>query len=350
MLKRYHGVDFARAILMLLGIIYHTALIYSPGIIWAANSTEKSAFFHTLAFSTSSFRMHSFYILAGFFFMLQITKIGAIETFKDRLIRLGVPMIFVGFTINLVANFYADNYTFPTSRFDYLINGEWLRHLWFIGNLIVYCMLFCVTYYFFKKTFFNRRVTIVLLVIFTPILTALIKDQAWRITGYGSHFFITPKDLLVYLPYFLLGTIAFQHRDIILSFISYKNAMKVLLIPMILYIARLNIFSDSERIYLILSEGISLYLSFAVIILLCKIGEDGGNFSKLISDSSYTIYLVHSPIIIFLYNVVFTESQLNIFMQYILICLITLSVSYLFHNKVILKSKVLLFLFNGKYK
>lgn len=128
---RYTELDFVRAALMVLGIFYHTALIYTPDTSWSARSVDTHQFFSYLTNFTSSFRMQAFYIIAGFFFLLIVDKKGTFVALKDRLVRLFVPMLFIGFTLNFLPNIASDYYQFPGSALHYIYNGEWLRHTWF---------------------------------------------------------------------------------------------------------------------------------------------------------------------------------------------------------------------------
>ncbi|MCJ8273008.1 MAG: acyltransferase family protein, partial [Psychrosphaera sp.] len=134
---RYYGLDFARAILMLLGIFYHSSLIYIHDGQWHVSHSQHSQFFNLLADFIHYFRMDAFYIIAGFFFVLVVEKYGAKKTLIERMVKLGVPLLVVGFSFNAyLSGMHQENAAMWS--FEYIINGQWLHHLWFIGNLIVY--------------------------------------------------------------------------------------------------------------------------------------------------------------------------------------------------------------------
>lgn len=350
---RYSELDFVRGALMVLGVFYHTALIYKPDTTWAARSIEGHQFFAYFSNFTSSFRMQAFYIIAGFFFLLIVDKKGVSVALKDRLIRLFVPMLFIGFTLNFLPNIASDYYQFPDSFFDYVRNGEWLRHTWFLGNLIIYCL---ITALFYQKPiinfiqskplFFKASMFIGLLCI--PLFVFVVKDQTWRITGYENLFFIAPRYLLAFLPYYILGLLAYVWKDTLFNLLSFKMFSYFIMLYISASLIR-QFYLGNFIINSILIEFSVLFLCVAMICLLNELGKKvRDTFSRKIADASYTIYLLHSPLIIVLYYYVFKESDINIFIQYLMICSIVLISTYYFHTRIVEKNLVFGFLVNGK--
>lgn len=45
MKDRYHGLDLARAVLMILGVVFHAACIYSPEKSWRVSNIETNYIF-----------------------------------------------------------------------------------------------------------------------------------------------------------------------------------------------------------------------------------------------------------------------------------------------------------------
>ncbi|KYL34309.1 hypothetical protein A2I98_12240 [Pseudoalteromonas agarivorans] len=72
--QRLHGIDFCRAVFMILGLFYHTALIYNDGYVWRVSSSDNSIFFNYISNFIHAFRMEAFYIISGFFYLLVYTK------------------------------------------------------------------------------------------------------------------------------------------------------------------------------------------------------------------------------------------------------------------------------------
>ena len=98
---RYHYLDSVRALLLSLGFIYHAIpIIWSSN--WFGYGQEPQNILTSLGMILHSFRMQGFYLIAGFFAMMLIKKYGNNKFLKNRLIRLGIPFFFVGFTFNSV--------------------------------------------------------------------------------------------------------------------------------------------------------------------------------------------------------------------------------------------------------
>lgn len=351
---RYHELDFARAILMILGVFYHSSLIYRPLSTWTAVHHESHVWFSYFSTFSASFRMPAFFIIAGFFYLLILKKKGIINGMKDRLIRLFIPMIFIGFTLNYVPNLLSENYAFPNTVYEYVRSGDWLRHTWFLGNLICYCIV-CAAVLNIKifsrvwEKVFSWKLML-FFVLLLPAVIALIKDQTWRLTGYDNYFFITSKYLLVFFPYFILGMFIYAQKDILLRYITLPVTVFCFIFSL-MFLSLMVVFPEMDKsFYLIIKQYLTLFLCIGMI---CFLSLSSTIFNqklvRKVADSSYTIYLLHSPLIIALYYLIFSTSNMNIFGQYAIICSSTLLVSYFFHNYVVNKVKFLALLINGKF-
>ncbi|MCC7172111.1 MAG: acyltransferase family protein, partial [Planctomycetes bacterium] len=133
------GFDVARAVFMVLGIVSHAAVIYREGEPWRVSSDQSHVVFTWITDFMRAFRMHAFFVIAGYFFATSIQRYGANGALRARLVRLGVPLVFIGSTANGVMNALSTYARLPDSVLDYVLQGAWLGPLWFIGNLIVYC-------------------------------------------------------------------------------------------------------------------------------------------------------------------------------------------------------------------
>lgn len=348
-MKRLYGLDFARAILMITGIFYHSALIFSPNGQWAMSSDDTSVLFSYLTAFTASFRMHAFYLVAGFFFVMLLIKKGFSATLIDRAFKLLVPMVFIGVSINSVANYYAINFDNTMSLTTYVFEGFWLRHLWFIGNLFGYSLFFGLL---FRPSIFqwvnqNSDRLIFLLILISPIFIAIFKDQTWRLTGYGSLLLFTPNYYFIYMPYFFIGILFYMKKNKILKNVNKKMILTLLVINICVYILLHKV---DGLVLMVVNEYLSMSLSFLMLCLLFKIGSNRSGFIDNINDASYSMYLFHTPIIIVLYYYLFTDSHLPSVLQYGVLCVITLAISYGVHKYLIKTNKLLLFLINGKFE
>ena len=77
--QRIYSLDAMRAILMLLGVYFHLSIAYATlhGDGWAKDPNSTSPFFDSVFEVLHYFRMHGFFMIAGFFGSLLYQKRGA---------------------------------------------------------------------------------------------------------------------------------------------------------------------------------------------------------------------------------------------------------------------------------
>lgn len=136
---RLHALDGLRAFLMLLGIPFHASLVWSD----SSPLLDKAGdFVHV-------WRMPAFFVLAGFFAWTVARRRGPWSWFRERTLRLGIPLVSCLLLLNswhllLLARHETGSWTAARARWLAMAtnpDGEWLLHLWFLLFLIIYCAL-----------------------------------------------------------------------------------------------------------------------------------------------------------------------------------------------------------------
>ena len=92
--SRYHGLDALRGIAMVMGIVLHAALPYIPGIpssIWPSDNSSSYPIKVIFEF-IHMWRMPVFFMLAGFFANLIITRRSLEFWWTNRFLRVGLPI------------------------------------------------------------------------------------------------------------------------------------------------------------------------------------------------------------------------------------------------------------------
>ena len=138
---------------MALGIILHTANIYSAEITWRINSEDTSAFIFFIREIIHLFRMPAFFMVSGFFCVMTLRKYGSRPFIKVRMKRIALPLVVTALTLNSLQTLIlhltgSQPFEYP----DYWLSSGWKSHLWFLINLIVYFALAVFFYTFFYKT------------------------------------------------------------------------------------------------------------------------------------------------------------------------------------------------------
>jgi len=91
--RRIHGLDALRGVLMMLGVVVHTSLVYLPwGWVfsdWTATTPHLALVFDSI----HMFRMPAFFLLAGFFGAMLWQRRGARSMMNNRFARIVLPFV-----------------------------------------------------------------------------------------------------------------------------------------------------------------------------------------------------------------------------------------------------------------
>ena len=351
---RYNYLDFARGILMSIGIIIHTSYIFST-YPWRISTGENIAFFTYLIDLIHSFRMESFYVVSGFFSMMIIEKYSLNIFLKTRVLRLGVPMLFCGLTFNVLMHLMSNgNYLHVSAAFDtsYWLGGGWLSHLWFLANLIGYCVLVYLALIVFKRYVIRLKYVkinyfVFLLSVF--VFFILVRRIGWRIPNspWGDKWVLIDTGKFVfYFTYFIVGIVIYQNKIVRFKYIQLYQYNMILYLLSLLF---MFVFKGDINVYLIEIVNIlnTISLTGLILTVFYKFFNKPSYSMRVISDASYTIYLLHQPIIVAL-GLLIIKLPIHYSLKFILISFPAWYLPYLFHIKIVKRFPVLGFLFNGK--
>jgi hypothetical protein len=93
---RLHALDAVRAYALLLGVVLHSAAAFLEDFkipIWRDDPSAGAA---VLYYVIHMFRMSAFFLIAGFFARMVVERRGVSAFVKDRLKRVGVPLVLFG--------------------------------------------------------------------------------------------------------------------------------------------------------------------------------------------------------------------------------------------------------------
>jgi hypothetical protein len=353
---RYYGLDFARALLMIMGVAYHTALIYAPAgqQPWRVASVTTHPFFTGLAQFIHDFRMFAFYIISGFFFSLLVGKSGAKQALLNRWTRLGIPLVFCGLTINTLMNLFSSQWKFHLGSASelsiYFSQGEWLGHLWFIGNLLAYCCAGVVLDRTMRRIrrLDSPQTGSALLLIGATVLAAVVLPQLGHRIANSVWIFISFDTLFLYFPFFVLGMLLWHNKALFAMLTELRLTLPLLALSVFLLTIYNRIESPASSYTVSQLAHMFYHLTLALFILsiFCHFRHPN-QFAKKFSMASYTIYLLHQPLVVVLFSVA-QALLLGPFAGFIFICLTTTALTYLIHVTVVDASPLAACLLNGK--
>ena len=149
---RYHGLDGLRGFAMLLGIVLHATLPYISRLaefehIWPADDDQSVVLFVVFDF-IHIWRMPTFFLMAGFFAHLVLTRQTTSAFVRNRLKRIALPLVLFGAAMAVlvpliwVYGWYGiltleSLAGWMTETPDLESSGELVAHLWFLYYLLL---------------------------------------------------------------------------------------------------------------------------------------------------------------------------------------------------------------------
>ncbi|MCQ2483110.1 MAG: acyltransferase [Clostridia bacterium] len=299
--KRLNYIDNMRTLTVSLLIIYHLAMAYNT---WGeANYIffNENKILSLIVVLISPWFMPLMFLLAGIGAYYSLKKRSVSVFIKERLVRLGIPLVFGLAVLNPILSYIADvthndysgsilsHYSVYFTRFTDLSGydgGFTLGHLWFIAVLIVISILSCLFIKLFSKMKSNKCKNILY------CFLAIIAVATFDIKPLG-------KPIITYLCVFLLGYCLFSNQEFICKLAKYKWLFVIAFITADITNAILFIFVGRFEVL----NNICNYSAFALGIpaLFC-LGNDCLDFADSISMRcsrlSYVFYIVHFPVVV----------------------------------------------------
>jgi len=158
--KKIAYIDHLKVILTILVVLHHSFITYGApgGWYFQQKSTLPGALAPMTMFVSvnQSFFMGMFFFLSAYFIGPSYEKKGATQFVKDRLIRLGIPLIFYSFLLSPAMNYlvYYFGYRHHITLMQFL-NGydDWIDFgvLWFVAALLLFTLLYVLVRELFKN-------------------------------------------------------------------------------------------------------------------------------------------------------------------------------------------------------
>jgi fucose 4-O-acetylase-like acetyltransferase len=148
-LERIHFVQWIRVFLISLVVAHHAAQPYGPtGGEWPVDDPVTTAWLGPFFGLNAAYFMGFFFLIAGYFTPGAHDRKGGAAFVRDRLTRLGIPLLVFAFLVFPVVGYALGDSAdgFPSFYlFTYL--GRWqieMGHLWFVAQLLVFGLLYAM--------------------------------------------------------------------------------------------------------------------------------------------------------------------------------------------------------------
>ena len=354
---------------MMLGIVLHAALAYFAGdadadygAFWPQDDQQSPLSWIIFTF-IHSWRMPTFFLLAGFFAHLVLDRRGDGYFVRDRLNRILLPLIVFGLIMAAIipsiwVSAFARELTLvtpleiPPAIASYLNAIQTnivvtpleippaIGHLWFIYHLVYLYVILVAARWVASKiprplslgrillAVFVNRWHVPLIILFSVITLARIIENVedyllWPIGAWDFMFSLVP---------FLIGYGLYKRREIVDSLASISSTVSLLSVATVAFAVQLVLTvvtsaddAAAERwgLLLILTQSTAtVCYTFGLIGLFQLAFSTHSSWVRWVADSSYWVYIMHLPVVLVIGTFMF-ELPWPADLKFIIVCVVT---------------------------
>ena len=336
--RRYFGLDALRGGMMMLGIVLHAAMLYlaAPPPTMLIPTDRNNGYVFDLIFTfIHSFRMPTFFVLAGFFASLLIEKRGLWGTYRNRASRILAPLVAGIVTILPLTGLFLFDFML-SARFgthDLIPDRAAMRalgqemaakgvpvgepslgHLWFLYYLCFFYLLIPACLFVVRRSvrfevrlrrWLNSPFLLVAFALYTA--ATLWPFHGGQVHEGFIHFKPHLPSLIYYGSFFVLGYVFHHYRDFLQALARNVSAWAVLaaiLFPLAMYASHLDngVRGASFALHLgaVLANGLCTWtLIYLFVGSALRFFDWDSPWILYVSQSSYWVFLVHMPLVCF---------------------------------------------------
>ncbi|WP_171037205.1 acyltransferase family protein [Pseudoalteromonas phenolica] len=365
---RLHYLDAVRAYALLLGIVYHASLSFLPIFIgWAVMDISTSDWVSVFVFISHAFRLEVFFLIAGFFSCMTLQKVGIKGFLTSRFTRIVLPFLLGWILLRplLVSGWIMGAESMQgdaniimalvTSFSDF--NGLSMSlfvgtHLWFLYYLTLATILTLLLYFLHTKLSqfspnLAGRIRFILVHTLTSkglylLVIPLAACCLWNMQHWGVDTpdkSLTPQwpVLCLYSGFFIFGWVLFNHHKTLADFTklsAFKLGVWLCSCIAAVMLSRYQMQYMHEyylqiKVAFVISYAVMMWTSCMLFIgLFKKIANKPNAFTQKLADTSYGLYLVHLPLVVWL-QVAVAELTMPLTFKLFIICTSTVAISLL---------------------
>jgi peptidoglycan/LPS O-acetylase OafA/YrhL len=384
--SRLDYLDATRAFALVLGIVFHACLSFMPVFMgWVVQDVSTSPLVTMFMTVSHSFRMEAFFLLAGFFSHLTFHRKGAGEFVRSRMLRIVVPFVIGWFILRpLVISGWIMGYASLRGDVDVwvgLLGGFQTlstlpagifagSHLWFlyyvalITTLVLAVRGLLTATGSWKDPLIRRADAVVawlanspvsLVILAVPTAAALWFMRFWSMDTPDQSLLPHFPALAIYGGFFVLGWMLSRQRELISRFARLTPQRWILTglgIIAILLLGKIERDPGhpqylAAHVAYAMSYALTMWsLVFLTIGVFKKLCPRRNAFVRYVADSSYWMYLIHLPIVVWL-QVAVAELPLHWSLKLAFISTTTIAISLLTYD-LFVRSTFIGWVLNGR--
>ena len=298
-MKRLCYLDNLKVCLTVLVIMHHAGQAYGNGGGWAYTPSNPAEFMPWIwhFFSTNAaFFMGLYFFISGYFVPRSFDKQGTKQFVQKKLLRLGVPLLFMGGIISILSG------------------KPEIGHMWFVESLLVFCLIYALIRQwvqpvneacYSKPTIIGLLVVALLMGVGSYVIRQISPQDHW-IWPFGIiPLPMEPAHYLQYVMMFVLGILAyrFQWLD------KMGNSVGFMALLIGIALAMGNYLRDGGpwdafvwQWFGIYESLMCVFISFGLIWLFREFVSTTSRFWQWCAAQSYGAYMFHLLLMIVLQN------------------------------------------------
>lgn len=318
--RRIHSLDSLRAIMMLLGLVIHSAITYGVvdyGNAWSLKDNISTSLSNDFIVNfIHAFRMQTFFLVAGFFGAMLFYERKPKKMIKNRIARILLP--FVVFVILLWPtiifsfsytnaifdgneNAFADTLSMFSNPSIFIPKATF--HLWFLYYLsIITLASVLIALIFLRLPKISNHIKKLFKWIFSkPLLRILIFACVTALSYFimqttsvetSTSFILDLNTFLYYFIFYIIGWALYKSKEYLDTFMKYDWLSTIMAIILFCIYFFLNNSLSYELVIVLKSLMVWLFV-FGISGIFIRYGSKHSSIMRYVSDSSYWVYLIH---------------------------------------------------------
>ena len=373
--ERLHALDSLRAIMMLLGLVIHSAITYGVIDYGGAWSIKDPNAIHLsndyIVFFIHAFRMQTFFVVAGFFGAMLFYERLPFRMIKNRVSRIVFPfLVFVVFLWPTIV------FTFDYTKLIFLRDSDVLAntlasfstldilvpkgtfHLWFLYYLALITFVSVGLGLIFKKlpTLSNRislafswiiQKSILRVLVFASLMALVYFLMGTSSVATSTSFIPDFNTFLYYIFFYLVGWVLFKSKHL-LDTMKKSDWISTILGVILFSVYFFMNESLSYELIIVIESLMVWLLIFGITGLFIRYGSNHSSKMRYISDSSYWVYLIHLPLTAIIPGLI-SDWPLSGTLKFLLVLIFTGIISFVTYHYFVRGSIIGKFLNGRKY-
>lgn len=323
---RLYFADNLRTYLITLVVLHHLAIVYTgAGAFYYVEPTpiDQLALAVLVIFIAlnQAYFMGLLFLVSAYFSPGSLERKGVGRFVKDRLIRLGIPLLIFFFVLNPIAAI--GSYAMPASVSGITTPLSWQAYpqlvgfgpMWFVAMLLVFDIGFTIWWAARRNRMprqessnepprYRAIAAFILVLALTSYLIRIVIPIGEFVAG-----FPTLSYLPQYFSFFIIGIVAVRHnwlRNVPKSMGQAGFALvlvaTIIVFPIAISGGATNVAgygSWQSAVYAVWDSTVAVGMSLGLITLFRDRFNWSGSFTRFLQRHSYTVYVIQAPIIVF---------------------------------------------------